>query len=99
MLAVLALCLPLFLLIGLGHALGRWLGWLGAQWAARQGWLDASSATALVLACALPSAANVALLAQRVGGDDPAVSRTILQTTACAVLTLPCLAWLLGVRL
>ena len=75
------------------------LGWLGAQWAGRQGWLDASSATALVLACALPSAANVALLAQRVGGDDPAVSRTILQTTACAVFTLPCLAWLLGVRL
>jgi predicted permease len=75
------------------------LGWLGAQWALRQGWLDSASATALVLACGLPSAANVAMLAQRLKADDPAVSRTILQSTAGAVFTLPLLAWAMGVRL
>lgn len=75
------------------------LAWLGAQWAIAQGWLAAPAATVLVLACALPSAANVAMLAQRLDADDPAVSRTILGSTALAVLSLPLLAWGLGVRL
>lgn len=75
------------------------LAWLGGQWALSQGWMSAQAAAVLVLACALPSAANVALLAQRLDADDPAVSRTILGSTALAVLTLPLLAWALGVRL
>lgn len=75
------------------------LAWLGAQWAVDQGWLAPPAATVLVLACALPSAANVAMLAQRLDADDPAVSRTILLSTALAALSLPLLAWALGVRL
>ncbi len=75
------------------------LAGLGAQWAVGQGWLAPQAATVLVLACALPSAANVAMLAQRLDADDPAVSRTILLSTALAAVSLPLLAWAMGVRL
>jgi predicted permease len=75
------------------------LAWLGAQWAVSQGWLAPQAAIVLVLACALPSAANVGMLAQRLGADDPALGSTILRSTALAVVSLPLLAWILGVRL
>lgn len=75
------------------------LAGLLAALAWRLGWLDAPTATVLVLAAALPSAANVALLAQRLDGNDPAVGGTILLSTALAVGTLPLIAFGLGVRL
>lgn len=74
------------------------LAWVGAAWAQSQGWLDARSAALLVIAAALPSAANVALLAQRLGADNPVVPRTVMLSTAAALITVPLWAWLLGVR-
>ncbi len=72
---------------------------LAAAWAAqRAGWLTANGAVVLVLASALPSAANVALLAQRLGADNAAVPRTVLLSTAAALFTVPLWAWSLGVQ-
>lgn len=61
------------------------------------GWLDLAQLQLLVLACALPGAANVALLAQQLGQGAHLVPRAILLTTLGAPLTLPVAAWLLGV--
>jgi malonate transporter and related proteins len=74
------------------------LAWGAALLAQAQGWLDARGCALVVLAAALPSAANVALLAQRMGADNPAVPRTVMLSTAAALLTVPLWAWLLGVR-
>ena len=79
----------------IGHpllALG--LGWL----ALRAGWLQAAQLQLLVLACALPGAANVALLAERLGLAGALVPRAILLTTLAAPLSLPLFAYLLGVQ-
>jgi malonate transporter len=74
------------------------LAWVAALAAQAQGWLDARGVALVVLAAALPSAANVALLAQRMGADNPAVPRTVMRSTAAALLTVPLWAWVLGVR-
>lgn len=72
-------------------------GGLGAlAWQA--GWLDLTQLQLLVLACALPGAANVALLAERLGLAGALVPRAILLTTMAAPLSLPLIAWLVGVR-
>lgn len=48
----------------------------------------------LVLTAALPSASNVSLLAERYGADNGRVARIILWSTACAVLSVTAVAWL-----
>jgi predicted permease len=49
--------------------------------------LDAFAATVLVLVAALPSASNVAMLAERFGADNGRVTRIILLSTALAFLS------------
>lgn len=74
---------------------GGWLAW-------RAGWLNWPQLQLLVLACALPGAANVALLAERIasasGQVNALVPRAILLTTLSAPLTLPLMAWALEVQ-
>ena len=68
------------------------LVWLAAAVAAELGHaLPPLSVLALTLAAALPSAANVSMLAEREGADTAMVARVILWTTAAAVGTL--LVW------
>lgn len=87
--------LQLALLKLLGHPLlAALLG--AAAWQA--GWLTLLQLQLLVLACALPGAANVALLAERLGLAGARVPRAILLSTLGAPLTLPAIAWGLGVR-
>ena len=65
------------------------LVWLAAALAAELGHaLPPLSVLALTLAAALPSAANVSMLAEREGADTAMVARVILWTTAAAVVTL-----------
>ena len=52
----------------------------------------------LVLNAALPSASNVAILAERYGADSGRVTRIIMVSTAAAFLSFSAIAWLLGVR-
>jgi predicted permease len=54
--------------------------------------------SALVLAAALPSAANVSLLAERYGADNGRIAHIIMASTAASFVTLSTLAWLLGAR-
>ena len=49
--------------------------------------LDPFAATVLVLAAALPSASNVAMLAERYGADNGRIARVILYSTAAAFFT------------
>ena len=49
--------------------------------------LDRFALTVMVLVAALPSASNVALLAERFGADTGRIARIILLTTAAAFLT------------
>jgi predicted permease len=49
--------------------------------------LDRFALTVKVLVAALPSASNVALLAERFGADTGRIARIILLTTAAAFLT------------
>jgi hypothetical protein len=52
----------------------------------------------LVLNAALPSASNVAILAERYGADSGRVTRVIMVSTVLAFATLSMMAWVLGVR-
>jgi len=54
--------------------------------------------TAIVLAAALPSAANVSMLAEREGANTAMVARVILWTTAAAIVSLLAWASVLGVQ-
>jgi malonate transporter and related proteins len=49
--------------------------------------LDRFALSVMVLVAALPSASNVALLAERFGADTGRIARIILLTTAAAFLT------------
>ncbi|MDT7837754.1 AEC family transporter [Aquabacterium sp. OR-4] len=60
--------------------------------------LSAEQATALTLAAALPSASNVALLAERFGADTGRIARIILASTALAFASFTLLAWWFGVQ-
>ena len=51
--------------------------------------LSAQAETAIVLVAALPSASNVAMLAERFGADNGRIARIILWTTAAAFLSFP----------
>ena len=54
--------------------------------------------TVLVLNAALPSASNVAILAERYGADNGRVTRIIMVSTALAFVSFSAIAWLFGVR-
>lgn len=56
------------------------------------------TATVLVLAAALPSASNVAILAERYGADNGRITRIIMVSTALAFVTFSVIAWAFGVR-
>lgn len=79
----------LWWLVGLKLLVHPALVWLAAAVAAELGHaLPPLSVLALTLAAALPSAANVSMLAEREGADTAMVARVILWTTAAAVVTL-----------
>lgn len=66
---------------------------------AAAGWpLEPFTLTVLTLAAALPSASNVALLAEREGADNGRVARIILASTVCAFFSFTGLAAWLGVE-
>jgi predicted permease len=52
----------------------------------------------LTLAAALPSASNIAILAERYGADTGRIARIILASTSLAFGTFSALAWLLVTR-
>ena len=52
----------------------------------------------IVLVAALPSASNVAILAERYGADNGRVARIIMSSTVIAFATFTGIAWLFGVR-
>ena len=52
----------------------------------------------MVLLAALPSASNVAILAERYGADNGRVARIIMSSTVIAFVTFTGIAWLFGVR-
>ena len=52
----------------------------------------------LVLNAALPSASNVAILAERYGADNGRITRIIMVSTALAFVTFSVIAWAFGVR-
>ena len=66
------------------------LVWGAARGAAALGWpLSREATVAIVLAAALPSASNVAMLAERFGADNGRIARIILWSTALAFLSFP----------
>jgi hypothetical protein len=52
----------------------------------------------LVLNAALPSASNVAILAERYGADNGRVTRIIMWSTAAAFVSFSAIAWAFGVQ-
>ena len=60
--------------------------------------LSAQQAMVLTLTAALPSAANVALLAERFGADNGRIARIILTSTVAAFASFSLLAWAFGVQ-
>jgi hypothetical protein len=52
----------------------------------------------LVLNAALPSASNVAILAERYGADNGRITRIIMVSTALAFISFSAIAWAFGVR-
>ncbi len=57
--------------------------------------LDPYALTVLVLVACLPSASNVAMLAERFGADSGRIARIILVSTALSFLTISgAMAWL-----
>lgn len=56
--------------------------WLGAE-------IDAVTMTVVILVAALPSASNVAILAERFGADSAQIARIIMVSTAVAFLSFP----------
>ena len=73
------------------------LVWAGAALAVRAGWLAPALLAPLVLTAALPSAANVSLLAERFGADNGRVARVILYSTAVAFFSFSAVVALLRV--
>ncbi len=54
--------------------------------------------TAITLTAALPSASNVAMLAERYGADNGRVTRIIMASTVLAFASFSLLAWAFGVQ-
>ncbi len=79
--------LPVVLVKLLAHPV---LVWLAARGAMTLGLpLSDSALVAIVLVAALPSASNVAMLAERFGADNGRIARIILWTTVAAFFTFP----------
>lgn len=85
--AAIKLLLHPLLLAGLGLAAQA----LGAP-------LDDFALMVIVLVAALPSASNVAILAERYGADTGRVARIIMSSTVAAFVTFTAVAWMSGVR-
>ena len=85
--ALLKLLLHPLLVLAVGSAARR----LGAP-------LPAFSLLVLTLVAALPSASNVAILAERYGADNGRIARIILASTALAFVSFTTLAWAFGVQ-
>lgn len=66
-------------------------GQLGAR-------LNTMQITAVVLTAALPSAANVAMLAERFGADNGRIARIIMTSTTLAFVSFTLLAWAFGAK-
>jgi len=60
--------------------------------------LSAFTLTVVTLVAALPSASNVAILAERYGADNGRVARIIMTSTVLAFVSFAALAWLFGVK-
>ncbi|MFO1328290.1 MAG: AEC family transporter [Rubrivivax sp.] len=60
--------------------------------------LDEHALMVIVLVAALPSASNVAILAERYGADSGRVARIIMSSTVLAFVSFTALAWLFGVQ-
>ena len=78
------------------HPLLLWLLGLAAQAIGLP--LSDFALLAIVLVAALPSASNVAILAERYGADTGRVARIIMSSTVAAFLSFTAIAWLAGVR-
>lgn len=52
--------------------------------------------TAITLTAALPSAANVSILAERFGADNGRIARIIMTSTVLSFVTFTSFAWLFG---
>ena len=92
----LALYLPVALMKLLLHPLLVFL--VGGAAIALGAPLSGLQLTAVTLAAALPSASNVAMLAERYGADNGRIARIIMSSTVLAFASFPALAWLFGVR-
>lgn len=87
--------IPAVLKLAVHPALVQALGWM----AQRAGWpVSAEGLLTLTLAAALPSASNVAMLAEREAADTGLVARIVLWTTILSLATIAGWAWLLGVQ-
>jgi malonate transporter len=60
--------------------------------------LSGMQITAITLTAALPSASNVAMLAERYGADNGRVTRIIMSSTVFAFVSFTVLAWAFGVQ-
>jgi hypothetical protein len=60
--------------------------------------LSTTQITAVVLTAALPSAANVAILAERFGADNGRIARIIMTSTVLAFVSFTALAWVFGAK-
>ncbi|MCA0242589.1 MAG: AEC family transporter [Proteobacteria bacterium] len=78
------------------HPLLLWLLGLAAQALGLP--LSDFALLVIVLVAALPSASNVAILAERYGADTGRVARIIMSSTVAAFLSFTAIAWLAGVR-
>ncbi len=58
--------------------------------------MTAFQTTVLTLVASLPSASNVALLAERYGGDNGPIARISMTSTVLAFVSFPGLAWTFG---
>ncbi len=87
---------PLVLLKLVLHPALVWLAAQGLRMAGQE--VPQAGLVTLMLAAALPSAANVSMLAEREGADAGLVARVIMWTTALALLGLTAWAQMLGVH-
>jgi predicted permease len=60
--------------------------------------LSGFQVTVITLTAALPSASNVALLAERYGADNGRVTRIIMCSTVLSFATFSLLAWAFGIQ-
>lgn len=83
-------CLPVVIVKLIGHPLIMWLVGMAVT---RVGLpLSPAALVTIVLVAALPSASNVAMLAERFGADSGRVARIVLLTTIGAFFTFPLMA-------